>query len=142
MAERSNAAVSKTVVLQSWDRGFESPSLRNDKLLPSRSFAGRDFCFSEGLEMLASTRTYEIQKPNLLRKLGVICRCWDLPQWGSPKVILPPGIMGLAHNPSPINARKSPYFTDYTSPQAPVYHQSHQPHIAVVFAGRFLLNDG
>ena len=34
MAEWSNAAVSKTVVLQSRDRGFEPPSLRNDKLLP------------------------------------------------------------------------------------------------------------
>jgi hypothetical protein len=34
MAEWSNAAVSKTVVLLSRDRGFESPSLRNDKLLP------------------------------------------------------------------------------------------------------------
>jgi hypothetical protein len=37
MAEWSNAAVSKTVVLQSQDRGFESPSLRNDKLLPYAS---------------------------------------------------------------------------------------------------------
>jgi hypothetical protein len=34
MAEWSNAAVSKTVVLLPRDRGFESPSLRNDKLLP------------------------------------------------------------------------------------------------------------
>jgi hypothetical protein len=34
MAEWSNAAVSKTVVLLSRDRGFESPSLRIDKLLP------------------------------------------------------------------------------------------------------------
>ena len=34
MAEWSNAAVSKTVVPRSWDRGFESPSLRNAKLLP------------------------------------------------------------------------------------------------------------
>jgi hypothetical protein len=31
MAERSNAAVSKTVVRQSVDRGFESPSLRKAK---------------------------------------------------------------------------------------------------------------
>jgi hypothetical protein len=28
MAEWSNAAVSKTVVLLTWDRGFEPPSLR------------------------------------------------------------------------------------------------------------------
>ena len=34
MAEWSNAAVSKTVVRQSVDRGFESPSLRKAKLLP------------------------------------------------------------------------------------------------------------
>jgi hypothetical protein len=32
MAEWSNAAVSKTVVLLTWDRGFESPSLRHLKL--------------------------------------------------------------------------------------------------------------
>ncbi len=32
MAEWSNAAVSKTVVLLSRDRGFDPPSLRNDKL--------------------------------------------------------------------------------------------------------------
>ena len=36
MAEWSNAAVSKTVVLQSWDRGFESPSLRKAKIPPFR----------------------------------------------------------------------------------------------------------
>jgi hypothetical protein len=30
MAERSNAAVSKTVVRQPADRGFESPSLREE----------------------------------------------------------------------------------------------------------------
>jgi hypothetical protein len=34
MAEWSNAAVSKTVVRQSVDRGFEPPSLRTSKLLP------------------------------------------------------------------------------------------------------------
>ncbi len=34
MAEWSNAAVSKTVVRQPADRGFESPSLRNSKILP------------------------------------------------------------------------------------------------------------
>jgi hypothetical protein len=38
MAEWSNAAVSKTVVPQSRDRGFEPPSLRKDKLLPQRSW--------------------------------------------------------------------------------------------------------
>ena len=36
MAEWSNAAVSKTVVRQSVDRGFESPSLRKAKILPFR----------------------------------------------------------------------------------------------------------
>ena len=35
MAEWSNAAVSKTVVLQSWDRGFESPSLRKACINPT-----------------------------------------------------------------------------------------------------------
>ena len=34
MAERSNAAVSKTVVLLPRDRGFESPSLRNHGSVP------------------------------------------------------------------------------------------------------------
>ena len=37
MAEWSNAAVSKTVVRLPANRGFESPSLRNDKLLPQKS---------------------------------------------------------------------------------------------------------
>ena len=36
MAEWSNAAVSKTVVRQSVDRGFESPSLRKAKIIPLR----------------------------------------------------------------------------------------------------------
>ena len=40
MAEWSNAAVSKTVVRLPVDRGFESPSLRNDKLLPSATAEG------------------------------------------------------------------------------------------------------
>jgi hypothetical protein len=35
MAEWSNAAVSKTVVLLSRDRGFESPSLRNTFMNPA-----------------------------------------------------------------------------------------------------------
>jgi hypothetical protein len=38
MAEWSNAAVSKTVVRLPANRGFESPSLREAKLLPQRSW--------------------------------------------------------------------------------------------------------
>ena len=38
MAEWSNAAVSKTVVRFTVDRGFESPSLRKVKLHPQRSW--------------------------------------------------------------------------------------------------------
>ena len=45
MAEWSNAAVSKTVVRLPANRGFESPSLRNSKLLPQPA-AG--FLFSDG----------------------------------------------------------------------------------------------
>ena len=48
MAEWSNAAVSKTVVLQSRDRGFESPSLRNYKKIPSRHKCGTGFFFLPG----------------------------------------------------------------------------------------------
>ena len=44
MAEWSNAAVSKTVFRLSAERGFESPSLRNEGLLPDAS-GGRDFLF-------------------------------------------------------------------------------------------------
>ena len=50
MAEWSNAAVSKTVVRLPANRGFESPSLRNYKLLPQPA-AG--FSFSDGRTMLA-----------------------------------------------------------------------------------------
>ena len=35
MAEWSNAAVSKTVVLLTWDRGFEPPSLRKAFMNPA-----------------------------------------------------------------------------------------------------------
>ena len=45
MAEWSNAAVSKTVVPQSRDRGFESPSLRSNKIHPAAA-GGRDFVFT------------------------------------------------------------------------------------------------
>ena len=39
MAEWSNAAVSKTVVRLTANRGFESPSLRKAKLLPQQAAA-------------------------------------------------------------------------------------------------------
>jgi hypothetical protein len=45
MAEWSNAAVSKTVFRLPAERGFEPPSLRNDKLLPIRRKADRIFVF-------------------------------------------------------------------------------------------------
>jgi hypothetical protein len=47
MAERSNAAVLKTVVLLSWDRGFESLFLRQSHSKPF-AFSGEGFLFSEG----------------------------------------------------------------------------------------------
>ncbi len=46
MAERSNAAVLKTVVLLSWDRGFESLFLRQSHSKPFAS-KGEGFLFSE-----------------------------------------------------------------------------------------------
>ncbi len=51
MAERSNAAVSKTVVRLTADRGFESPSLR--KPLQIKPFARRAFLF-----LLAAARKF------------------------------------------------------------------------------------
>ena len=45
MAERSNAAVLKTVVLLSWDRGFESLFLRQNQHLRPAALL-RVFCFT------------------------------------------------------------------------------------------------
>jgi hypothetical protein len=45
MAEWSNAAVLKTVVLLSWDRGFESLFLRKSKLLPQLAAGFLFFCW-------------------------------------------------------------------------------------------------
>ena len=47
MAERSNAAVLKTVVLYPWDRGFESLFLRRDKTNHPQKAGG--FCFQKRL---------------------------------------------------------------------------------------------
>ena len=62
MAEWSNAAVSKTVVPLPRDRGFESPSLRNDN--DFLRLLAEDFCFKEGRTKLVLLRSDLKQKPN------------------------------------------------------------------------------
>ena len=84
MAEWSNAAVSKTVVRQSADRGFEPPSLRNDKDSHSPT-GGRDFCFKGGRTKLVLLRPDLKQKPNERSELGVFVVAGYF-HWGSPKV--------------------------------------------------------
>jgi hypothetical protein len=56
MAEWSNAAVSKTVVLLTGNRGFESPSLRKAKAKHPDVF-GMFFCFQADRSKLVLIRT-------------------------------------------------------------------------------------
>ena len=94
MAEWSNAAVSKTVVRQSVDRGFESPSLRKAKLLPQLA-AG--FLFSSWTSYVhINEDRRKIKRPDEYNESGVFWLCKDLPQ-GSPKAI---PVHVLTPNPS------------------------------------------
>ena len=60
MAEWSNAAVSKTVVPLSQDRGFEPPSLRQSKNIPSTKLG--DFYFQMAEPCLHERGPYENKK--------------------------------------------------------------------------------
>ena len=86
MAEWSNAAVSKTVVRQSVDRGFESPSLRKAKILPFRE----EGVFIFRMTGPCSHEHGQDENKNLARETskGVF---WLLAS--------PPGIMSEANNP-------------------------------------------
>jgi hypothetical protein len=76
MAERSNAAVLKTVVRLTVDRGFESLFLRKRKEIPRRS--RRDFAFGVGP---SSLEAYPKSKIPYQRAAiaGFLFFCWDLP---------------------------------------------------------------
>ena len=94
MPERSNGAVSKTVVLLPRDRGFESPSLRKAKTDP----AVRRGClfYRNTVESLLSKG---IEGKINKNPKGLFWICWDPPT----------GIMIAANNP-PLSAfaRHSP----------------------------------
>jgi hypothetical protein len=84
MAERSNAAVLKTVVRLPANRGFESLFLRRPN--HSRSLL-RDFCFTSSRTWLARVREDGKQKDHVNKvNMGVI---WDagISRMGSPQVI-------------------------------------------------------
>jgi hypothetical protein len=76
MAERSNAAVLKTVVLLSWDRGFESLFLRITN--HSRSLL-RDFYFLQTEPGLPEQGLQKIKRPYERSEKGSDLRYRELP---------------------------------------------------------------
>jgi hypothetical protein len=82
MAEWSNAAVLKTVVLRKWDRGFESLFLRDSNEIPP-DYVGTGFCFfaKESQAMLeASCKKTKDRRPRSIGDCkGFHCYRRDLP---------------------------------------------------------------
>ena len=86
MAERSNAAVLKTVVLHPRNRGFESLFLRR----PNHSrppVGGRDFCFTASRTWLARVREDGKQKDLMSETNEGVIWSAGFSQMGSLKVI-------------------------------------------------------